>query len=62
MNEPIDVIEASSKTPLCPHCEQEIRRLGARKVKSPLGVRFVYFCDQCRKVLGVSHRKGFWMG
>lgn len=62
MNEPIEVIEASGKTPLCPHCEREIARLGARKVKSPFGVRFIYFCDHCRKVLGVSHRKGFWMG
>jgi hypothetical protein len=27
-----------------------------------MGKRFVYFCGTCRKVLGVSHRKGFWMG
>jgi len=62
MNQNIEIREASGKTPLCPHCEKEIRVLNARKVKSPLGVRFVYFCDHCRKVLGVSHRKGFWMG
>jgi len=47
---------------VCPHCEQEISTLNARKIKSPLGVRFIYFCNHCRKVLGVSHRKGFWMG
>ena len=62
MNEPIDVIESTARTPICPHCESEVRTLNARKVKSPLGVRFVYFCNLCRKVLGVSHRKGFWMG
>lgn len=62
MNQTIEIDESSGKTPLCPHCEGEIDRLNAVKVKSPLGVRFVYFCDRCRKVLGVSHRKGFWMG
>ena len=58
----IRIVEDSSKIPLCPHCGQEIRTLQARKVRSKLGVRFLYFCDQCRKVLGISHRKGFWMG
>jgi uncharacterized protein with PIN domain len=62
MNEAIDIRETPDKVPLCPHCEQEIRTVNARKVKSPLGVRYLYFCDRCRKVLGVSHRKGFWMG
>ena len=62
MSDPIEIAESSDKAPLCPHCEMEVRRLNARKVKSPFGVRFIYFCDHCRKVLGVSHRKGFWMG
>ncbi len=61
-SEPIRIREDSGKTPLCPHCEKEISTLNARRIKSPLGVRFIYFCDHCRKVLGVSHRKGFWMG
>ena len=61
-NEPIRVGEDSGKNPLCPHCEKEIRTLNVRKIKSPLGVRFIYFCDHCCKALGVSHRKGFWMG
>jgi len=29
--------------------------------ESTLGVRYIYFCTECRKVLGVSQRKGFWM-
>lgn len=62
MTESIEIAETSVEIPLCPHCEQAIHRLNARKVKSPFGVRFLYFCDHCRKVLGVSHRKGFWMG
>ena len=27
-----------------------------------IGKRYVYFCSSCRSVLGISHRKGFWMG
>jgi hypothetical protein len=36
--------------------------LTARRVESVFGVRFLYSCADGRKVLGVSHRKGFWMG
>ena len=58
----IQCIETDSVTPLCPHCETEIREVLCRKVDGFLGVRYLYFCKDCRKTLGVSHRKGFWMG
>ncbi len=58
----MEIIETQSETPICPHCEKSLRQILARKVKSKLGVRFLYFCQHCKKVLGVSHRKGFWMG
>jgi len=48
--------------PICPHCGKEIQEIAARRVESMLGVRLLYYCTACRKVLGVSHRKGFWMG
>ncbi len=48
--------------PLCPHCSSELRTVWMRELKSVLGKRYVYFCSQCRKVLGISHRKGFLMG
>ena len=48
--------------PICPHCQTEIHSLHYQEVQSALGKRYIYFCPQCRKVLGVSHRKGFWMG
>ena len=48
--------------PLCPHCECAIETLYYRGLKTTLGRRYIYFCSACRKVLGVSHRKGFWMG
>ena len=49
-------------TPICAHCETAITTLACQKVQSTLGVRYLYYCPKCRKVLGVSQRKGFWMG
>ena len=57
----IEIVE-DSQPPICPHCERDIHRISMQSIKSTLGVRFIYFCVHCRKVLGVSHRKGFWMG
>lgn len=48
--------------PVCPHCTNELRSVWFRELKGRMGKRYVYFCGTCRKVLGVSHRKGFWMG
>ena len=62
MPEKINIREVDSPNPICPHCEKEIMNLYTKKVESTLGVRFIYFCEHCRKVLGISHRKGFWMG
>jgi hypothetical protein len=58
----INCIETEVETPLCPHCEKPLRELLSRKLKSFFGVRYVYFCPQCKKTLGITHRKGFWMG
>ena len=58
----IEINETKTETPICPHCERRLGTIGARKIGSMFGVRFVYFCGQCKKVLGVSHRKGFFMG
>lgn len=49
-------------TPLCPHCEKPQHTMYYRELGGRFGKRYVYFCASCRKVLGVSHRKGFWMG
>jgi uncharacterized protein with PIN domain len=48
--------------PVCPHCEKELQTIWMQEVRGVLGKRYVYFCSNCRKVLGISHRKGFWMG
>lgn len=48
--------------PLRPHCLSEVRTLWFQRLKGAVGKRYVYFCGICRKVLGLSHRKGFWLG
>jgi len=48
--------------PVCPHCSCELRTVWIRELRSTFGRRYIYFCPNCRKVLGVSHRKGLWMG
>jgi len=50
------------ETPICPHCEAPLTKIFCRRLASVFGKRYVYFCSHCKKVLGVSHRKGFWMG
>ena len=61
-NPKIRIRENFPAAPICPQCGKEIHEIAARQVESTLGVRFLYYCCECRKVLGVSHRKGFWMG
>jgi DNA-directed RNA polymerase subunit RPC12/RpoP len=59
------VIELKEKTdvrPSCPHCSEQLDELWFQELKGFLGRRYVYFCGRCQKILGVSHRKGFWMG
>jgi hypothetical protein len=58
----ITTIERPDVAPICPHCSEELHTVWFRKLASQFGTRYVYFCSSCKKVLGVSHRKGFWMG
>lgn len=37
-------------------------RFDGRTTDGWRGYKMVYFCRNYSKVLGVSHRKGFWMG
>ena len=54
--------EQESVQPICPHCNIELTNIWYRELRSTFGRRYVYFCSGCRKVLGVTQRKGFWMG
>ena len=58
----IDVETREDVTPLCPHCSAELRIVWLRELAGIAGRRYIYFCPECRKVLGISHRKGFFMG
>lgn len=54
--------------PDCPYCSTALATIRARTLAAfggtpfGFGKRYVYACPNCNKLLGVSHRKGFWMG
>jgi len=54
--------EKEDETPICPHCHASLDSVHCRGLSSQFGKRYIYFCPACKKTLGVSHRKGFWMG
>ena len=54
--------EANPTLPKCPHCSADVRELHMTEIKATFGRRYLYYCSECQAVLGVSHRKGFWMG
>jgi hypothetical protein len=58
----VPYIPPANVHPLCPHCEHRIDGVFTQQIKMGLGKTWVYFCRTCHKVLGVSQRKGFWMG
>jgi len=58
----LPVLEKNDVLPICPHCTKEIVIVWCSQLESIFGKRYIYFCPECKKVLGVSHRKGFWMG
>ncbi|MGD8726025.1 MAG: hypothetical protein PVH40_00200 [Gemmatimonadales bacterium] len=58
----IELTKREDIQPRCPHCNEDLRSLLFQELAGFLGRRYVYFCGACRAVLGVSHRKGFFMG
>jgi len=58
----IECIEKDDVSPICPHYHEALSTVWCRALTSVFGKRYIYFCPKCRHVLGVSHRKGFWMG
>ena len=58
----IEATERADLRPICPHCQTNLREVLVQHLSGVMGKRFVYFCGTCHKVLGISHRKGFWMG
>ena len=68
--ESTDVIadEHAGLAPLCPHCNDVLSTIHTRRLEvvgsrtTRFGARYVYACPSCNKLLGITHRKGFWMG
>ena len=63
--EEVNMIQAEERVdvrPMCPHCKMELNTVWFQELEGFLGKRYMYFCPNCRSILGVSHRKGFWMG
>jgi hypothetical protein len=58
----VELVHAEQAQPICPHCQAVLGQVWYRELPGALGRRYIYFCSLCRKVLGISHRKGFWMG
>ncbi len=58
----IQVEERTDLRPICPHCGQPLERVLSTRVAVLLGKAYLWACPHCQKVLGVTHRKGFWMG
>ena len=58
----ITLEEKADEAPICPHCDAELAKVWMRQLRGVFGRRYIYYCSVCRKVLGISHRKGFWMG
>ncbi len=58
----IEVRFEPAERPICPHCRAALNAIDAHRVRHDLGKSYVHSCPNCHRVLGVTHRKGFWMG
>ena len=58
----VEIERKEDTTPICPHCKTELKKIWFQELRGVLGRRYIYFCPHCKSTLGVSHRKGFWMG
>ena len=58
----IELERKDDVAPICPHCNAKLTTVWHQELGGFFGKRYVYFCPHCKKVLGVSHRKGFFMG
>ena len=61
-------VEDETLVPVCPHCGGSLETIRSRRLEASGGAAFgfgrrhVYGCPHCGVLLGITHRKGFWMG
>ena len=64
----VEVVDDPQLVPDCPYCGAALRAIRTRMLpasgtaKARFGKRYAYACADCNRLLGISHRKGFWMG
>lgn len=58
----VNIVERNDVNLVCLHCKTDLADIFTQKFYGFFGKRYIYFCPNCKAVLGVSHRKGFWMG
>ena len=64
----MEVVEYEGLVPACPQCGVGLSELRARRLNAvgtgtfAFGRRYVHLCPECRAILAVTHRKGFWTG
>jgi hypothetical protein len=52
-------IEKEKVNAVCPHCLKKISLVWVCRIESVIGTRYVFFCGECQKSLGISHEKEF---
>ncbi len=61
-------VVASGGSVKCPFCDGALNDVNVNLLVPntgstlPFGKRYIYSCPSCNKAIGISHRKGFWMG
>jgi DNA-directed RNA polymerase subunit RPC12/RpoP len=55
-------IEKENVKAVCPYCKKKIDLIWVCKIESVIGTRYVFFCSECQKSLGISHEKKFVSG
>jgi len=58
---PWTLVDRNDLSPHCPHCDNELTQVFRRGVGFPLGEgrTLVYFCPECRKILGFAQGRVF---
>lgn len=51
------IIEKELMHAYCNNCSKEINQVWVCKLNSVIGVRYIYFCSECQKPLGIYHEK-----
>ena len=54
-------IEKEKVNAVCPECLKEISYVWTCTIDSVIGTRYVFFCGECQKNLGISHEKEFYL-